>query len=80
MLVFTCKLMGIFQHLLVNCSGRSFTDDVNDVGGADLQKPKFSVLMLNDTSSIYLYLYLSETSCNSRSCTSSARFLSTNIL
>ncbi len=27
MLVFTSELMGIFQHLLLNCSGRSFTDD-----------------------------------------------------
>ncbi len=27
MLVFTSDLMGIFQHLLLNCSGRSFTDD-----------------------------------------------------
>ncbi len=27
MLVFTSELMEIFQHLLLNCSGRSFTDD-----------------------------------------------------
>ncbi len=27
MLVFTSELMGIFQHLLMNNSGRSFTDD-----------------------------------------------------
>ncbi len=27
MLVFTSELMIIFQHLLLNCSGRSFTDD-----------------------------------------------------
>ncbi len=37
MLVFTCRLMGIFQHLLLNCSGRSFTEDVIVVGGASLK-------------------------------------------
>ncbi len=44
MLIFTSELMGIFQHLLLNCSGRrftydgrSFTDDhVIAVGGASL--------------------------------------------
>ncbi len=36
MLVFTSELMGIFQHLLLNCSGRSFTDDEFSVGGASL--------------------------------------------
>ncbi len=28
--------MGIFQHVLLNCSGRSFTEDVIVVGGASL--------------------------------------------
>ncbi len=37
MLIFTSELMGIFQHLLLNCSGRSFNDDVI-VGGADFPK------------------------------------------
>ncbi len=36
MLVFTSELMAIFQHLLLNCSGRSFTDDDSRVGGASL--------------------------------------------
>ncbi len=34
MLVFTCRLMEMFQHLLLNCSGRSFTEGVIAVGGA----------------------------------------------
>jgi len=29
--------MEIFQHLLLNCSGRSFTEDVIVVGGASLK-------------------------------------------
>ncbi len=33
MLVFTCRLMEIFQHLLLTCSGRSFTEGVIVVGG-----------------------------------------------
>ncbi len=40
MLVFTCRLMGIFQHLLLNCSGRSFTEGVIVVGGASLKKER----------------------------------------
>ncbi len=37
MLVFTCRMMGILQHLLLNCSGRSFTEAVIVVGGASLK-------------------------------------------
>ncbi len=37
MLVITCRLMEIFQHLLLNCSGRSFTEYVVVVGGASLK-------------------------------------------
>ncbi len=40
MLVFTSVLMGIFQHLLLNYRGRSFTDHVIAVGGAELPKSK----------------------------------------
>ncbi len=57
--------MGIFQHLLLNCSGRSFTEGVIVVGGASLKEEQIcqSLRVCFSTNSHVKHLCLPALNC-----------------